>query len=425
MGTIVLPAAMVLGEQVVDRAFSRMGGMFGLWIPGVGNAVMLRDPALIRQVMLAPADVIDDYEVNRVQSPVIGRQGLAVLDRAQNRCLRQIMTPALRPEALLRLRELTALRAQRLVDECPVGTPFALGPRLRTAMMETILTLIIGEDRSPAFGEWIRVTTRMFQRAVSAEITVRYMLRHVGGLALWPSFRRSMDVCDRLIYTEIDRRRHRGEDRDDLLGVLMRARDDRGAQLTDQALRDQVMSIIAGARTTAATGIAWAFERVVRHPEVLRRLTAESDAAAQDVYAGAVSYEALRVRPPVAFFGRKAQRPFELGGRLLRPGTAITIHLRALHHDPGLYPDPTAFRPERWLSKRPGGYGWMPFGGGQRTCIGDRLTLMLMKTFLHVFTRSAVLSPAEPRDEPIKWRAISNLPGHDCRIVVCPRTTAP
>jgi cytochrome P450 len=437
-GTAVMPAALMLGERVVDDMFSRRGSMFGLWIPGVGRSVMVRDPALIRQVLLASGDVIDDVEVNRVQEPIIGRQGLAVLDPDGNRRLRQIMLPALRPQSLPLMREMTESLAERVVAGCPAGEPFALGPRLRTAMMEAILALTIGVDQPRQFDEWMGALWQVFRRAVSSEITVRYMLRHAGGIALWPSFHRRKSECDGLIYAEVERRRRRGEDRDDLLGVLMRARDERGARLTDQVLRDQVMSIIAGARTTTATGLAWTFERLVRHPDALRRLTAESDAAARDggatpdgeatdggdAYVSAVCYEALRVRPPVAFFGRQVMRPFELGGRVLRPGTAVLVHIRALHHDPALYPDPAEFRPERWLARRPGGYGWMPFGGGRRTCIGDRLALMLMKTFLQVFTRAATLEPAEQRDEQIRWRAVSNVPGDDCRVVLRPRTPA-
>ncbi|TMR20926.1 cytochrome P450 [Nonomuraea zeae] len=279
-GTAVMPAALMLGERAVDDMFGRTGSMFGLWIPGVGRSVMVRDPALIRQVLLASGDVVDDVEVNRVQEPIIGRQGLAVLDPDGNRRLRQIMLPALRPQSLPRMREMTESLARRVVDGCPAGEPFALGPRLRTAMMEAILALTIGVDQPRQFDEWMGALWQVFRRAVSAEITVRYMLRHVGGIALWPSFHRRKSECDGLIYAEIERRRRRGEDRDDLLGVLMRARDERGARLTDQVLRDQVMSIIAGARTTTATGLAWTFERLIRHPDALRRLTAESDAAA-------------------------------------------------------------------------------------------------------------------------------------------------
>ncbi|MFC4013836.1 cytochrome P450 [Nonomuraea purpurea] len=416
-GTAVLPATLVLGERVVDAMFGRTGGMFALWIPGVGRSVMVRDPALIRQVLLAPEGVVDDAEVNRVQEPIIGRQGLAVLDEEGNRRIRQIMLPALRPSALLHMRETAQALARRVVADCPLGTPFPLGPRLRTAMVEAILALTLGVERPGESAAWMRALWRVFQPAVGAEITLRYMLRHAGGLATWRSFHRRREACDRMIYAEIGRRRA-GPDRDDLLGVLMRARDDNGARLTDQVLRDQVMSIIAGARTTTATALAWTVERLVRHPDALRRLTGESDEGADDGYASAVCYEALRVRPPVAFFGRQVLRAFELGDRRLRPGTSIIVHLRALHHDPELYPEPAAFRPERWLGRRPGGFGWMPFGGGRRTCVGDRLALLLMKTFLREFTRSVTLAPATARDEPIRWRAVSNLPGDDCRVVL-------
>ncbi|MFI6628934.1 cytochrome P450 [Nonomuraea fuscirosea] len=419
LGSVVLPAALIMGDGVVDRMFGRTDGMFGLWFPGIGKAVMLADPGLVRDVFRAPGGVIDSAEANRVQEPVIGPQGLGRLDGQGHRRLREIMAPAIRHRVSARLRAATEELAQSVADRCPAGTPFALRPRLHAALMDAILAVTLSVD--PARGDaWRKPLRELFRRADSYEITVRYALRHAGGMALWPSYRRAKEACDRLIYDEISRRRREGEG-DDLLGVLMRARDEHGARLTDQVLRDQVMSMIAGARTTTATGLAWAFERVVRHPGALRRLSAESDEGTSDVYATAVAYEALRVRPPVAFFGRVVRLPFELGGRVLEPGTTIIVHLRSLHHDPGLYPDPAAFRPERWLGRRPGGYGWMPFGGGSHTCLGDRLAVMQMKAFLRVFTRSLELSPAEPADEQIRWKAVSNTPGSDCRVIARPR----
>ncbi|WP_379514578.1 cytochrome P450 [Nonomuraea insulae] len=416
MGSAVLPAALIVGDRVVDRMLTRTGGMFGLWFPGIGKAVMVADPTLVREICRAPADVVDSAGANRVQEPVIGPQGLGSLEGADHRRLRAVMAPAVRDRALPRLRTATEELAEQVVGQCPVGTPFSLRPLLHQAMMRAVLEITMSVERSRQ-NVWLRAIQQLFLLADSYEITIRYALRHAGALALWPSYHRAKDVCDRLILDEISQRRRRGDEGDDLLGMLLRARDERGARLTDGVIRDQVMSMIAGARTTTSNGLAWAFERVVRHPDALSRLSDESDKGSEDVYASAVLYEALRVRPPVAFFGRRVRRPFDLGGRRLAPNTTIIIHLRSLHHDPGLYPDPAAFRPDRWLDRRPAGYGWMPFGGGSHTCLGDRLAIMQMKTFLQVFTRSLALSPADRRDEPVRWKAISNSPGADCRVV--------
>jgi cytochrome P450 family 135 len=419
VGSAVLPAALIVGDRVVDRMLASTGGMFSLWFPGIGKAVMVADPVLVRDICRAPADVVDSSGANRVQEPVIGRQGLGSLEGADHRRLRTVMAPAVRERALPRLRATTERLAEQVVGQCPVGTPFPLRPLLHRAMMRAILEITMSVERSRQ-DAWLGPIRRLFLLADSYEITVRYALRHAGALALWPAYHRAKDVCDRLILDEINRRRHDDEG-DDVLGMLLRARDERGARLTDGVIRDQLMSMIAGARTTTSNGLAWAFERVVRHPDALRRLSDESDKGADDVYANAVLYESLRVRPPVAFFGRMVRRPFVLGGRRLAPNTTIIIHLRSLHHDPGLYPDPAAFRPGRWLDRRPAGYGWMPFGGGSHTCLGDRLALMQMRTFLQVFTRSLDLSPADRRDEPVRWKAISNSPGADCRVVALRR----
>ncbi|MEV4801631.1 cytochrome P450 [Nonomuraea sp. NPDC049421] len=419
MGSGVLPAALLTGDGVVERRLRRTGGMFGLWFPGIGRAVLVSDPALVRAVMRAPAGVVAAGPANRVQEPVIGPSGLARLEGAEHREIRTLMAPSVRDRVPERLRAATERLALRAAARCPSGVPFPLRPLLHGALMEAVLELTMG--LSPERQRAWRVPLReLFRRADSYEITVRYALRHAGALDWWPSYHRAKDACDRLIHAEIDRRRD-GDEGDDLLGALLRARDDDDLPLPRSVVRDQVMSMIAGARTTTANGLAWVFERVVRHPEVLRRVTGESELGEGDAYASAVTYEALRVRPPVAFFGRVVRRPFELGGRLLSPGTTIIVHLRTLHHDPALYPDAATFRPERWLDGRPAGYGWMPFGGGAHTCLGDRLAMVQMRTFLQVFTRELALSPAWPGDEPVRWKAVSNSPGAGCRVIARPR----
>ncbi|MEU4580102.1 cytochrome P450 [Nonomuraea sp. NPDC023979] len=416
---MLIPAWLALGDPAVTRAFDRAGDMITSWAPGVGRLVVIRDPVLVRQVMRAPGEDVDAVSANRLQEPVVGRLGLAVLDGDEHRSIRAIMLPALKGRILHDLRDVAARIALRTVETCPAGTPFRLLPRLRTAMLHAILHTAVGNDPL-LLRRWGTPLRRLLNLADSYEMNVRYALRDVGGLALWQSYRRLGRECGRLIHAEVDRRLRRGEDHDDVLGLLMRARDERGARLTQQALRDELMSVISAARTSTATGIAWAFERLARHPEALRRLTAEADAG-EGAYADAVTYETLRVRPPVAFIGRRTVRAYRLGGRVLPPGTLIAVHLKSLHHDPGLYPDPEEFRPGRWFDGRPGGYGWMPFGGGAHTCVGDRLALLHIRTFLHVFARHVTITPADPRDEPVRWRAVSNVPGRQCRLLLHPR----
>ncbi|MFG1695347.1 cytochrome P450 [Nonomuraea sp. NPDC049309] len=420
MGSGVLPAALLAGDGVVEGMLRRTGGMFGLWAPGLGRAVVVSDPALVRAVMRAPDGVMAASPAGRMREPVIGPRGLARLEGDEHREIRSIMAPVVRDRVHERLREATERLALRAAATCPRGRPFALRPLLHRALLEAVLELVAGlsPERQRA---WRTPLRELLRRADSYEVTVRYALRHAGALDWWPGYHRAKEACDRLIHAEIRRRRKAGGEGDDLLGALLRARDDDDAPLPDAVVRDQVMSMIAGARTTTANGLAWVFERVVRHPEVLRRVTGESEKGEGDAYASAVTYEALRVRPPVTFFGRTVRRPFELGGRMLAPGTTVIVHLRTLHHDPALYPDPAAFRPERWLDGRPAGYGWMPFGGGAHTCLGDRLAMVQMRTFLQVFARELALSPAWPGDERVRWKAFCNVPAAGCRVIAHPR----
>ncbi|WP_345402424.1 hypothetical protein [Nonomuraea salmonea] len=179
----MLPAALLTGDGVVERRLRRTGGMSGLWFPGIGRAVLVSDPALVRAVMRAPAGVVAAGPANRVQEPVIGPSGLARLEGAEHREIRTLMAPSVRDRVPERLRAATERLALRAAARCPSGVPFPLRPLLHGALMEAVLELTMG--LSPERQRAWRVPLReLFRRADSYEITVRYALRHVGGAGL-------------------------------------------------------------------------------------------------------------------------------------------------------------------------------------------------------------------------------------------------
>lgn len=425
LSVLGLLAYSVMGEKVVDWAFDRYGDLFGLWVPGIGNVAVLRDPALVKQVMVASAEDLDSTEGQRVTEVAYGPQSLFLLDGPEHRRLRKLLLPPFRGDAMGGYREAMVQITERSIGDWPVGEPFALLPHMHRTMLETILRVVVGIDDPDRLREWAPPMQGLLDKGLSEEMAVRYGLRHVGGLRLWRSFHRLRDQCDQLIFTEIGRRRHAGQDRDDILGLMMRARDQSGRRLTDVALRDQVMTLLLAGHETTATSLAWAIERLIRHPGALARLTAEATGGTGDAYAAAIAHEVLRIRPPVAGIARVVRRPYQLGGHTLAPGTTIVPHIRALHENPDLYPDPHIFRPERFLDSKPAGYTWIPFGGGPHMCLGNHFALMQIKTVLHTIARRTTLTTADPADEPIKRKAIVNLPAHGCRVILQTRLPRP
>jgi cytochrome P450 len=178
-----------------------------------------------------------------------------------------------------------------------------------------------------------------------------------------------------------------------------------------------VTLLLAGHETTA-TGLAWTFDLLLRHPRVLERLTAEARTGDGDAYARAVVSEALRLRPVVPLAGRRLTKPLTVDGLELPPGTDVTPAIWLAHTNPAAYPEPYAFRPERWLDgDAPPGYAWVPFGGGVRRCLGAAFAELEMRVVLHTVLRARTLQTVSGRAERVKRRNVTFSPARGTRVI--------
>jgi cytochrome P450 family 135 len=252
-----------------------------------------------------------------------------------------------------------------------------------------------------------------------------FMQRDFGGLSKAARFRRALAAVDELIYAEIaERRETLGADdvRDDVLSLLLSARHEDGAPMTDIELRDELVTLLTAGHETTATGLSWAFERLLRNPRVLERLLASLD---EDEYLDAVVKETLRVRPVVADVARKLTAPIELGPWRLPAGTLVLPAIVAVHMRPDLYPEPEEFRPERFLDGGVESYAWIPFGGGVRRCIGAAFAQVEMRVVLREVLRRVRLRAVSARPERSKVQHVTVVPRHGCRVRVEERLPVP
>jgi cytochrome P450 len=205
----------------------------------------------------------------------------------------------------------------------------------------------------------------------------------------------------------------------------MQARDEDGAPLSDEQLRNELLTVLVAGHETSASALAWTLERVVRHPDVLARLQDEADAneGAHD-YADAVAKEALRLRPVLPLVVRRLTEPLELHGYELPAGTTVGPCIYLAHRRPDVYPDPHEFRPERFLESPAGTYTWIPFGGGVRRCVGASFALFEMRTVLQTLIARLHLEPADPSPERILRRSIFLSPSRAGRLVARRRPVA-
>jgi cytochrome P450 len=243
----------------------------------------------------------------------------------------------------------------------------------------------------------------------------------------WEEFVNRRDQSDALLFELIDERRAEpdGEERDDVLAMLLAARHEDGSPMSKQEVRDELMTLLVAGHETTASELAWAFERLARTPDVLRRLTDEIDAD-DDAYLTATIHETLRRRPVIPNAApRLTKEPVEIGGFRYPEGVVLIPNAYLIHHDPEIYPDPYAFRPERFLGESPGTYTWIPFGGGRRRCLGASFAMLEMKIVLRAVLSRAVPAPAPDLTEGSRRRAITLSPRRSAMTVLTPRTPAP
>jgi cytochrome P450 family 135 len=187
--------------------------------------------------------------------------------------------------------------------------------------------------------------------------------------------------------------------------------------MDDRELRDQLMTLLLAGHETTATALAWAVERLIRHPDKMERLRAEVEAG-EDAYLTATIQETLRLRPVIVGVLRKLTETVELGGYELPAGLTVVPSIHLIHRDPTIYPEPERFRPERFLETPPGTYTWIPFGGGVRRCLGAAFAQQEMAIVLRELVARRTVRPADPASERNFRRAITETPRHNAEVVL-------
>jgi cytochrome P450 len=336
------------------------------------------------------------------------------------------MLPPFHGERMRNYEEVMAEAARAEVDRWPLGEATAVRPATQRITLEIITRAVFGvqderrrERLMATLGhvlEWGGDPKRM---AILAALGPR----HAATTRMFREVRRA---SDELIYEEIRSRRAADDlgEREDVLSMLLQARHEDGSPMTDEELRDELMTLLVAGHETTASALAWAVERLVRHPEALARLREEADDGGTE-YADAVCKETLRLRPILSLVVRRLKAPMEIGGRLLPAGVTVAPCIYLVHRRPDVYPEPLAFRPERFLEHPAGTYTWFPFGGGVRRCLGASFALFEMKVVLEQLVGGARLAPAQPQSERVRRRAITLTPEHGTRVVVEEPVVAP
>lgn len=414
----------------LERCRARYGKRFTIQLVGTPKFVMLSDPADVKEVFAAPPDVLHPGEGARVLEPVVGKKSVILLDEDAHLEQRKLMLPAFHGERMERLSGLMREVAEREVESWPRDETIELHPRMQRLTLEIILRAVFGLDpgaRLDALRDQLGKMLAFGDSPISLlpppPEGMAKVLERVGPFA---AFLRLQQEADRKIFELIEERRGENGDRDDVLTMLLAARHEDGEPMAPDELRDELMTLLVAGHETTASALAWAFERLARSPGVLERLVDEIDAGDDDDYLVATIQETLRRRPVLPNVApRMVKQPITIGGWEYPAGVSLVANAYLIHHDPEIYPDPYAFRPERFLEEAPGTYTWIPFGGGRRRCLGASFALLEMRIVLRAILSGRELRPAGDGYELARRRNITIAPGAGSRLVLGERELAP
>ena len=396
----------------------RYGDIFTIRFPYFGRIVYVASPDLVKALFTgSPADFHAGEANATVLEPALGPNSVLTLDDAPHMRQRKLLLPPFHGERIQRYGELIVEMTRQEMESWPVGEPFAMRPHTQRITLAVIMRAVFGvhdEDRLIRFERLIED----FARRVGVITSFPFLRRNLGPGSPWPRFLRSRAALDEFIYEEIKLRRAEPghAERDDVLSLLLEARDEDGNPMSDEELRDELVTVLGAGHETTATGLAWAVELLGRNPAVLAKLR-DSLAAGEEDYLGAAVKEVLRARPVIVDVGRKLKAPATIGGYELPADSFVLAAIAALHYREDVFPRPHEFRPERFLETKVDNYAWIPFGGGIRRCIGAAFAEYEMRTILREFVERTDLRPASARAEKVRVRNITLAPAKGTMVV--------
>jgi len=400
---------------LLESCRRRYGDVFSLNFLGFKTPmVIVSDPEHVRGLYSESTNGLPPGR-SAALLPLLGARSVLLTEGAEHLSRRKLMLPPFHGERMRRYEELVREIAERVIADWRPGRTFALHPHMQAITLDVILRAVFGIADGARADALRRELPLLLDGTSSAALQFRVLAsRQTGRGDPMAALRAASESIDDVLLAEIADRRA-APPGDDILSGLIAARFEDGEAMSDRELRDQLMTLLLAGHETTATGLAWTVDLLLRHPETLARLRDEV-ARGEDAYLRAVVQEGLRLRPVVPIAGRRLTRELRAGDHLLAPGTDVTPAIWLTHTRPDLYPEPYAFRPERFLDQPPTTYGWIPFGGGVRRCLGAAFAEMEMRVVLAEIVRSVRLEAAAPRAERVTRRNITFSPRHGTRV---------
>jgi len=411
--------------EFVFGARRRLGDVFRMHGIIRGRPTVTCHPDHVRSLFTAKPELAPSITGESPLRPIVGPNSTLTALGARHMRQRKLLLPPFHGDAIARYAQMISDVTEREIDTWPVGRPFALAPRMQAITLDVIMAGIFGIEGRPRPG--------------TAEHGLRTAIKYLVALSTWPVAqvaelmnvgrdepvgltKMGLAALDAPTYAVIRARRAAADldDRRDIMSLLMQARTEDGEALTDRELRDELLTLVLAGHETTANSLAWTWERLVRSPAALSSLrdaVRDGSAEESETWVEAVITEGMRVRPVIPMIGRRVTVPWRLGDYVVEADTPVTMSILLLHHREDVYPEPFAFRPERWTGgAKPGTYEWIPFGGGIRRCLGAALAMAEQRVVLEAMVRRLDLEADDPEPEHAVHRNVTMIPSRGGRV---------
>lgn len=409
------------------------GEIFTIRLSGFAPFVIIGNPQGIQEILSVDAKLFDSGSANDIVRPLVGDNSLLLLDGDRHKRQRKLLMPPFHGERLQAYGQIICDIAEKVASQWTEENSFIAREAMQDITLEVILQAVFGlsegeryQRLKPLLAAMLDLTGSPLRSSV---LFFKFLQRDWGAWSPWRRMmRRKQEIYD-LLQAEIDERRSSTEiTGNDILSLMLLARDENGEPMSDEELKDEMMTLLVAGHETTATALAWAFYWIHKLPEVREKLLQELDnlgenpdpmAIYQLPYLTAVCQETLRIYPivPIAFF-RLPRKPVEIMGRSFAAGTMLASCIYLVHHREDLYPQPKQFKPERFLERQYSPYEYLPFGGGNRRCLGYALAQLEMKLVLATILSRYQLALADNKPVKPQRRGLTIAPADGVRMVL-------
>lgn len=427
---------------MLEDCARRFGDVFTIRLAASDPIVLFSHPAAIKDIFTGDPDTLRGGEANVVLEPFLGSDSVLLTDGPRHRRKRRLMMPPFHGERMQLYGAVMRAITDRAIDAWPLGRAFPIHAETQRITLDVILRAVFGLDEG---GSLEALRTRMVAGATLVTdhpmLMLKALQRDLGALTAWRAVTRLRDEVDAMLFAEFARRRAEDRtDRTDVLSLLLAARDENGEPMSDRELRDEMTTLLLAGHETTATTLAWALNYILAHPAVYARIRDELAAWSDDgrgmndgdripgsgdlPYLDATIKETQRLMPIIPLVGRRLREPTTIGGRDLPAGVVAAPCIYLAHRRPDVWDDPASFAPERFLERRPTPYEFLPFGGGNRACLGAAFATFEMKIVLARILARVELASAPGYQARIVRRGIAFAPSEGVPVVVQRRAAA-